>query len=71
MSAAASKSDQVAGGLVPLEEARKDDHETLMTYEEGAKVPWWVVFVWAIAITGFAIYLIRYLFPDLALWGAP
>ena len=45
--------------------------ETVMSYDESSRVPWWVVFVWVIAITGFALYCIRYLFPDLALWGAP
>lgn len=48
-----------------------ETHETNMTYDESSRVPWWVVFVWVIAITGFALYCIRYLFPDLALWGAP
>ena len=54
-----------------LVESVKDDHETWMTYNESSRVPWWVVFVWVCALAGFGIYLARYLFPDLALWGAP
>lgn len=72
MSAAESKAAAAAAdGPGELVEAKKDDHETIMAYDEHSRVPWWVVFVWAVAITGFAIYCIRYLFPDLALWGAP
>ena len=70
MSAAESKS-AVADGPGEFVESVKDQHETTMAYDESSRVPWWVVFVWVIAITGFAIYCIRYLFPDLALWGAP
>ena len=71
MSAAESKSAAVAEGPGDFMESAKDQHETAMTYDETSRVPWWVVFVWVCAITGFAIYCIRYLFPDLALWGAP
>jgi len=64
MSAAESKSDTP----VFIE---SETSETVMAYDESSRVPWWVIFVWVIAIAGFAMYLIRYLFPDLALWGAP
>jgi hypothetical protein len=70
MSAAESK-PATTDGPGDLVESGKDDHETHMIYDESSRVPWWVVFVWAVAMTGFAIYLSRYLFPDLALWGAP
>ncbi|MBK8252642.1 MAG: hypothetical protein IPK82_08230 [Polyangiaceae bacterium] len=68
MSAAESKA---ADGPKPLVESAKDDHETVMEYNEASRVPWWVVAVWAVCITGFIAYLAKYLFPDLALWGAP
>lgn len=71
MSASESKAQAVESGLEPLLESVKDDHETLMTYNESARVPWWVVAVWVIAIIGFVGYLVKYLFPDLALWGSP
>lgn len=64
MSAAESKSDSP-------EFMESETRETHMVYDESSRVPWWVVFVWVCAITGFALYCIRYLFPDLALWGAP
>ena len=71
MSAAESKPAAAAEGPAPLVEAVKDDHETVMEYNESSRVPWWVVAVWATCITGFILYLVKYLFPDLALWGAP
>ena len=73
MSAAASKAVAAAVASEPaaLVESSKDDHETHMEYNETSKVPWWVVAVWAVCITGFILYLVKYLFPDLALWGAP
>jgi hypothetical protein len=73
MSAAESKAAAAvaAEGPAPLVEAAKDDHETHMEYNETSRVPWWVVAVWAVCITGFILYLVKYLFPDLALWGAP
>ncbi|MFO0586152.1 MAG: hypothetical protein U0441_01370 [Polyangiaceae bacterium] len=64
MSAAESKSDSP-------EFMESETRETHMVYDESSRVPWWVVFVWVCAISGFALYCIRYLFPDLALWGAP
>jgi hypothetical protein len=69
--AAASAAAAAADGPADLVESVNDDHETHMIYNEGSRVPWWVIVVWAIALTGFGIYLARYLFPDLALWGAP
>ena len=60
-----------ADGPADLVEAAKDDHETHMTYDESSRVPWWVVAVWVVSFTGFALYCAGYLFPDLAGWGAP
>ena len=65
MSAAESKASDTP------EFMESETRETHMVYDESSRVPWWVVFVWVCAITGFALYCIRYLFPDLALWGAP
>jgi len=67
MSAAENK-EAVAEGPEFMESATR---ETVMAYDESSRVPWWIVFTWVVAITGFAIYCIRYLFPDLSLWGAP
>jgi type VI protein secretion system component VasF len=72
MSAAESKAVTAAASEpAALVESQNDSHETHMEYNESSRVPWWVVFVWAICITGFIWYLAKYLFPDLALWGAP
>lgn len=65
MSAAESKASDTP------EFMESETRETHMVYDESSRVPWWVVFVWVCAISGFALYCIRYLFPDLALWGAP
>lgn len=73
MSAAESKAAAAVAATAPaaLVESTNDSHETHMEYNETSKVPWWVVAVWAVCITGFIWYLAKYLFPDLALWGAP
>jgi hypothetical protein len=72
MSAAESKAVALAASeAAPLVESQNDSHETVMEYNESSRVPWWVVAVWALCITGFIWYLARYLFPDLATWGAP
>lgn len=73
MSAAESKvvAGAAASEHAALVESQTDSHETVMEYNESSRVPWWVVAVWAICITGFIWYLARYLFPDLAAWGAP
>jgi hypothetical protein len=71
MNAAASETaagDPAAG---PLVESAKDTHETEMTYDASSRVPWWVVAVWICSMAGFVAYLVIYLFPDLARWGAP
>jgi len=77
MSAAASKavveaaaSDEMVTGA-PLVESANDSHETLMTYDSASRVPWWVVAVWISCMAGLVAYMVFYLFPDLAKWGAP
>ncbi len=72
MSAAESKAiSKAAPQPTAFVESTKDAHETHMEYDESSRVPWWVLFVWACCLTGFIWYLAKYLFPDLALWGAP
>jgi hypothetical protein len=42
-----------------------------MAYDDTGRVPKYVVAVWAVALIGFAAYMIQFCFPDLAAWGRP
>lgn len=53
-----------------LVEADDDARETPMTYDAG-RAPWWVLAVWAVALSTFAWYALTFLFPDLRAWTSP
>lgn len=72
MSAVASDTLKAGEAASPaLVESASDDRETRMTYDETARIPWWVLMVWVCAMGGFAAYMIVYMLPDLARWGSP
>jgi len=54
--------------LVPLEESADDTHGTRMAYEDGARVPLYVVGAWVVFTIAYVIYQLVYLVPDLRAW---
>jgi hypothetical protein len=68
MSGAGSNAEK---DVVELVESPNDTHETVMAYDDTGRVPKYVVAVWAVALIGFAAYMIQFCFPDLAAWGRP
>jgi hypothetical protein len=47
------------------------DHETRMAYQEGTRMPLYVMAVWACAMIGLGIYFFLHYLGDLQKWGRP
>ena len=54
--------------LTPLEESADDTHGTRMAYQEGTRVPFYVVGAWLVFMTAYVAYHVIYLVPDLQAW---